>query len=422
MTTQTTPTRLHGRGLLFARLVWSALVVVALALWALGIPPYFDELRAACSGHECNLLSLSAQEMDALKSIGLSPEFYAGYQVVWGIFGTLAFIVVAAVIFWRRSDDWIEIVVSFMLIVLGTFAFSYSTQIVPKAHPALSLVIDLYMVLAIVSFLVLLYLFPDGRFVPVWTRWLAAVYAAFIPTAMFLAGGLNGLFYAQTVLRPVAYILIFVSMGAGIYAQVHRYRRVSTPTQRQQTKWVVLGFIAMMLGSTIWMLFVELFPPPPGLARLYLNFGGAGFVALALLAFPLSLAVAIQRYRLWDIDLLIRRTLIYSVLTGALALIYFGSVVLLQSLLRAVGGQQSEVIIVISTLAIAALFAPLRRRVQSAIDRAFYRRKYNAAHVLADFAATARDEVELEKLTARLVEVVQETMQPASVSLWLRKR
>jgi hypothetical protein len=117
---------------------------------------------------------------------------------------------------------------------------------------------------------------------------------------------------------------------------------------------------------------------------------------------------------------IIRKTLVYSLLTGLLALIYFGGVVLMQQLTRSITGESSDVAIVVSTLVIAALFFPLRRRVQNTIDRRFYRRKHDAAKTLAAFGVTVRDEVELEKLTMELINVVNETMQPASVSLWLR--
>ena len=128
-----------------------------------------------------------------------------------------------------------------------------------------------------------------------------------------------------------------------------------------------------------------------------------------------------RRRILSDIDIIIRRTLQYSVLSGLLALTYFGLIVVLQGIFTAVSGQSSAVALVLSTLAIAGLFLPLRRRVQDFIDRRFFRKKYNAAKVVAEFAATCRDETDLDTLTARLVEVVDETMQPESVTLWLVK-
>jgi hypothetical protein len=137
---------------------------------------------------------------------------------------------------------------------------------------------------------------------------------------------------------------------------------------------------------------------------------------------PVALVVAILRYRLWDIDLIIRRTLSYAVLSAVLALAYFGTVLLLESVFRALTGQgQNSLVVVLSTLAIAALFGPVRGRVQATIDKRFFRKKYDAARTLAGFAAGARDETDLERLSANLIEVVNETMQPASAGLWLRK-
>jgi hypothetical protein len=150
---------------------------------------------------------------------------------------------------------------------------------------------------------------------------------------------------------------------------------------------------------------------------------------LALLAVPVTFAIAILRYRLWDIDLVIRRTLVYSALTGLLALIYLITVIALQSVFGtslfgatpfdAITGERSSVPVVLSTLFIAALFTPLRRSLQNGIDRRFYRRKYDAQQVLAAFAENARQETDPEKLTAELLRAVQETMQPTTVRLWL---
>ena len=201
-----------------------------------------------------------------------------------------------------------------------------------------------------------------------------------------------------------------------------RYRKANQVV-RQQIKWLlfavaIFASIYIYTGFTILILNPSNISPtanpsPPNLANLVFN--------LAVLVIPAAIAVSILRYRLYDIDLIIRRTLQYSLLTGLLSLVYFGGVALLQGLLSAFDGQSSPVVIVLTTLMIAALFNPLRRRLQDFIDRRFYRRKYDAERALADFATKARSETDMGHLSSEIVRVAQETMQPERVSLWLKQ-
>lgn len=207
--------------------------------------------------------------------------------------------------------------------------------------------------------------------------------------------------------------LLLVATGAlvAVFSVVWRYRRAGG-IERQQLKWFIAGASAsvVILVASFSFSFMALVPNEVVIAT----------NAAATLTLPLVIGVAILRYRLWDIDFIIRRTLTYSALTASLALIYAGSVVLLQGVFTAVGGRQPSIAIVLSTLAIAALFTPLRRRVQDAIDHRFFRRKYDAAQTLSAFAQIARDEVNLESLTAEVLHVVETTIQPEQVSLWLK--
>lgn len=184
---------------------------------------------------------------------------------------------------------------------------------------------------------------------------------------------------------------------------------------RAQIRWVLFAIVVAFLVSAVVGVAPQfiagdfLFDPD---ARLNL-------ITASFLLIPVAIVIAILRYRLFDIDALIRRTTAYAILTALLALIYFGSIIVLQQLLEPVIGE-SDVAVVFSTLLIAALFLPLRRRVQDVIDRRFFRRKYDAQKTLESFAATVRNETDLDALTAELVRVIQETMEPESVSVWLK--
>lgn len=206
--------------------------------------------------------------------------------------------------------------------------------------------------------------------------------------------------WVNTMLFSFATILILM----GLLSQVVRFRR-GKGLERQQVKWALFVMAVWCVGVILLILLPEIRP-------------------LLLLIFtpllPSGIAVPILRYRLWDIDLIIRRTLVYSLLTLTLGAVYFGSVVLLQQLFAGVTDQKSPVAVVISTLLIAALFTPLRRRAQELVDRRFYRSKYDSAQTLGRFAQAARDEVNLDQLTTELLHVIEETIQPESASVWLR--
>jgi hypothetical protein len=254
--------------------------------------------------------------------------------------------------------------------------------------------------------------------VPRWTRWLALLVVLFAGGGTFFP---SSPFNISTWAGPLGTAVQVVIIGSILFAQIYRYLRVSTPSQRQQTKWVVFGITVLIIYFIMLFILGTLNPDFTQAKSLGSLFAESSYF-LAVIIVPLSIAFSILRYRLWDIDLLINRTLVYGTLTAILALVYFGCVVLLQHLVNGVTGQvgQTPLVIVASTLAIAALFHPLRRRIQKIIDRRFYRRKYDAQKVLAAFSDTLRSEVDLNQLRERLVAVVEETMQPAHVSLWLR--
>ena len=191
--------------------------------------------------------------------------------------------------------------------------------------------------------------------------------------------------------------------------------------ERQQIKWLALFGAILAAGTILGFIVYPLITGGEMFSREDTLFSLLFFFSMGL--FPaLAIGVAVLRYRLWDIDIIIRRTLVYSILTGFLTLVYFGSVVLLQELFQLITGQnQSPVATVLSTLAIAALFTTFRRRIQSVIDRRFYRQKYNAEKVLAAFSTTLRHEVDPDHLTKSILAVVEETMQPAHLSLWIRQ-
>jgi uncharacterized membrane protein YhdT len=281
-------------------------------------------------------------------------------------------------------------------------------------------------------------LFPDGRLPSRRWRplaWLSGVVIAsgslglmLSPGPLDMPRGIRNPFGLEAApwVAVAAYAilpLLPLCMLASALSLVMRYRR-SRGDVRQQIKWIALA--ASLVALTYLIAIVASFIHPSEIwfaAGLPLWLDLIEYAALlSITSVPIAIGFAVLKYRLYDIDLIINRTLVYGSLTGALALVYFGGVTVTQALFRNITGQEQlpQLVIVASTLVIAALFNPLRRRIQSFIDRRFYRAKYDARKILAAFSVRLRDETDLEALNKDLVGVVRETMQPAHVSLWLR--
>ncbi len=417
----TANTRLSGTRLIIARTVWLALVIPSMGLFVASLPVYYAQIKRACVDPvTCNLNgALTAKGLHDLSTLGLSVSAYAAlltifFTIIVAIWSGIGFL-----IFWRRSDEWFALFLAFFLVIFNISYQGFPISALALAYPALDVPIRFLSALGLASIVLFLVLFPNGRLVPRWMGLfllfglIGAVSSVLPSTSRFNS---DNLLWLLGLVNQVVFVAI-------IFSQIYRYRRVSTRVERQQTRWVVLGIITVVTGIFVVLPIFDFFFPMFNQINTpsSLIFGFAPY-PLLLLSIPVTVGIAVLRYRLYDIDVLINRTLVYGTLTVLLALVYFGLVIGLGSLMRLFTGQlsQSPVIIVASTLVIAALFQPLRRRLQSIIDRRFYRRKYDAARILAAFSVTLRNEVDLNQLREELVAVVQETMQPSHVSLWLR--
>ena len=390
-------------------------------------------------------LAVTLETLARSVTSSLGPGFLV--EMAGNVLSTLTFPAVGALIFWRRPEHpigWLFCAANLGWAInnLAGAYVRYALVADPGSLPAGEMAAWFYTWPGMISeglYALLVLLFPDGRLPsPRWRSftWIvalwsaaAAVIAAFAPgqidetigvevaNPLGVEGSLGDLLAQLDELTMLLAMGLFALAAA---AMVLRWRRASG-IERQQLKW----FASSAALASILFCAVVLFPVPfgsspeapmPGWAQA-LNF-------VTILSFgtiiPAAAGLAILRYHLYDIDLLINRTLVYSSLTATLLALYFGAIVVLQRVLVLLTGERSTLAVVASTLLIAALFNPLRRSIQSFIDRRFYRRKYDARKTLEAFSAKLRDETDLEGLNEELVGVVRETMQPSHVSLWLR--
>ena len=419
-------TRLRGAQLLAVRAACALLGSLSLGMFLIALPARLAELRSVGAQAVQSFQRLSPAVQQVVLSLGINPgSSFDRYPIVaLGLeIGTmLLFLISTLVIVWHRSDDWMALFVAAALLAYGTFVIPPLDALM-AAQPAWQLPGNLLQALGITCALLFFYVFPDGRFAPGWTRSLLAVWGIWaLAWVLFPASTLN--LSNPFSLSFLWFLMLMAWWSTGLFAQIYRYWRVSNPVQRQQTKYIVFGVAIAIFGYGLYVpaRFILPWLDPTGLAALFYQLFGVPLFLLCVFSVPLTITFSILRYRLWDIDLFINRAMVYTVLSAALAAGYVGSVLLLQWVFYVLTGEeQSEIVIAASTLAIAATFQPVRCRIQDFIDRRFYRRKYEAEKLLAAFSASVRDEVDLARLTDDLLAVVDKTMSPAYVSLWMPK-
>lgn len=392
--------------LTIARLATWALILLCLITFVAPIATIIARISAPCgasnsSNPNCVLV---APQVEPLARLGVSPETYAIALVSLAALYLLLALVTATVLLWRRPNDWMAMIVAFAVVAYPSRL--WTTPLL--GHPGVWTVpAQVVTVAGSISLFLLFALFPNGRFVA-WWIWIAAFGWVLLNVDL-----------SDVVPVYFAVPIALLTVGLLVAGQVIRYRSISSPVQRQQTKWAVFAIALLLIANqAFWQphFWVADFHRPDSLFPLL----AWPWELVSGLVVPICFGIAILRYRLYDIDIIIRRALLYGPLTVTLALIYAGCVVLLQAPLRPFTRTGGDITLVISTLAVAALFRPIRSRIQTAIDRYFYRRKYDAARTLAAFGETLRNDVDLVWLQEHLLHTVEDAVQPSHASLWLR--
>jgi hypothetical protein len=412
-------TRSIAIGLKVARALLLLSAFALLLLWTASLPEYFRRVSTLSipTFERAGEVQASNEMIEGAAALrGLSLGSYLIYDLGLSLLSIGVFFGVAGLLVWRAKRSWFGWLTALVLIGIGTNEMTQVLHVVrPPAGILLTIEAAAWLVWPVMFLWI--YLFPSGGAAPRWTRTPVGIILAclgILTLAGFLAsfGGLA--IEAERLLSQTGPVIGVGMLGLIVYSQIYRYRHVYSSVEREQVKWFVFA-IVVLLAQIILFVSAGVLGSQP--SAVFQDLSGE-----ILLVLPLSVGVAVLRYRLYDIDLVINRTLVYGTLTVLLAAVYFGGVAVLQAAFRALAGQGSPLAIVLSTLAIATVFFPLRRRIQAFIDHRFYRRKYDAQRALASFGTTARDEVELERLAQALVGVVDETMQPAQVTLWVREQ
>lgn len=359
-----TETRLHGVWLTLARVIWITLVLFLLGFLFASLPANFAALHQPCSGMLCSLGGgqMTASVMRELSQSGLSLDAYALSWIIMSLVEALVWIGVGAFIFWRKSDDWMALLVALMLISWGV---NTTTNNLLYSSSSWSIPENAVQLIESVTWMFTLALFPNGRFVPRWTVWIALIDIVYIAVFLLFLRPLNipgWLLFSN----PPGQVVWFSWWILLTLAQIYRYFRVSSSLERQQTKWVGFSFAFVLLSLGVAVLLPN---PQPIQHNGFLTVLLPNIYTLITLLIPISFGFAMLRSHLWDIDIIINRTLVYGLLTACIVGIYALVVGMLSTLLQT---QSNFFIALIAAGLVAVLFQPLRFYLQRGVNRLMY--------------------------------------------------
>jgi signal transduction histidine kinase len=403
-----------GRWQNIARLVWLGVAILVLALLIVQIPFHHEYILTKCIDQFCEYGASPPPGGEALRQAGITPIFYAGYYTLWNFVEPLTYFLMALLIIWKKPNERIAFFGSFMLLAWGVTMSPLAKfgEINPAWEPVSNLLFTVPGLLALTLFF---FLFPDGRFSSRPAAWLAGGLMLVLLVGHILPG--TAFDYRRWPL-PLAFLFFLTWIGSMVGVPIHRYRRISNPVQKQQIKWVVFGVSTALCGFFGFLLLPAFLSPSlhlrPSLANnLIINTG----VNLSMLFIPLSFGFAILRYRLWDIDLLINRTLVYGMLTAGIVGLYALIVGSLGALFQAEG---NLLISLLTTGLIAMLFAPLRERLQRGVNRLMYGERDDPYTVLSRLGSQLETSVALETVLPNLVETIKLAFRLPYVAIELR--
>jgi signal transduction histidine kinase len=404
---------LHDHWLLLVRSTSAVLTVFLLAYLLANIPVYFTQLQTVCVNMLCPRWQLTTANARAIQNIGLSVSQYAIFSLSLSLFAALAWFAVAGFIVWRKSNDRMALLASLFLITQEVLQFTGSpSPPLEYSSPAWHVPTIFLLLLDSLLYLLVFSLFPNGRFVPNWMPWLV--------TAQFILGGIvlflpSSFSSTGLLFTPLTTPLLLSTWAIIIGGQIYRYRRVSGPIERQQTKWIVSGLIVGPVVGVMYYFPPLVFPPLTESSSLYFLLFNPLFIIASLFT-PLCFGIAILRTRLWDIDGILHRALMYAALSACVIGLYMLVVVGIGSLLQTQG---NILLSLLATGLIALLFQPLRQRLQRLVNRLLYGERDDPYTVLVRLSRRLEATLVPETVLPTIVETVAQALKLPYVAIVL---